>query len=347
MLLLVAVFFIKPASSAGRILIYKISSQILADNWLGGIGINQFKTTYPYYQASYFASGKHTSAELLLADNTYYAFNDYFQFIIETGIVGVFILFAAFAAIGWLIRKAYTGGYTKRFVLNLACCQLVAICVAACFTYVFSKPAFQVLFVGCVGVIAFYAFYQSRPANYAVPVIAVLIAAICLSAPYSFNLNNYRSEKEVVNIKTLHRAGLKSDVKKKLLSLPPFLQDNEGYLEIKYEHLMQEGNIQAAETTLKKLIKTVASNNNYLRLANLYFIKGETKKAEKAYLLAVHMVPNRFRSRYALYNFYKATGQACKSVECAKEILALPVKIPSYEVERVKRIAANDLNLAH
>lgn len=264
---------------------------------------------------------------------------------IETGVAGAFMILAAFAGIAWLIRKAYTGGYAKKPVLNPAICQLIAICVAACFTYVFSKPAFQVLFVSCIGYTAFHAFYQSRPANYAVPVITVLIAAICLSAPYSFNLNNYRSEKELIDIRALHRAGLKSEVKKKLLSLSPFLQDNEGYLDIRYEQLMQEGNIPDAEITLKKLIKKVASNNNYLRLANLYDIKRETNKAEKAYLLAIHMVPNRFRSRYALYNFYKSTGQVSKSVACAKEMLALPVKIPSYEVERVKNMTINDLKL--
>lgn len=34
-ILFITVYLVKPASSAGRVLIYKVSSKIFADHWLG------------------------------------------------------------------------------------------------------------------------------------------------------------------------------------------------------------------------------------------------------------------------------------------------------------------------
>lgn len=61
-------------------------------NFFEGIGIGNFQVLYGHYQAAYFGAGQYSIKELLLADNTYYAFNDYFQLIIEIGIDGLIIL---------------------------------------------------------------------------------------------------------------------------------------------------------------------------------------------------------------------------------------------------------------
>lgn len=144
--LLYAIFFVKTDSSLGRIFIYKISSQIHKDNWLNGIGIGKFKTVYMHYQADYFRKGKFTETELLLADNTYFAFNDYYQFIVETGIVGIFLLGIFFLLIFLLIKRAVFSDRESVILLN-AIGMLIALCIAACFTYVFNKLEFQFVFV--------------------------------------------------------------------------------------------------------------------------------------------------------------------------------------------------------
>lgn len=52
--LLLLVFFIKPASSTGRIFIYKISYNIFEKNYFSGIGTGKFPGVYGQYQAHYF-----------------------------------------------------------------------------------------------------------------------------------------------------------------------------------------------------------------------------------------------------------------------------------------------------
>lgn len=82
----------KSNSSAGRLLIYKVSANMLQDNWLFGTGNGRFKVAYNEFQAAYFQSGNIDSREALLADKTYYCFNDFFQVFIENGLAGLVIL---------------------------------------------------------------------------------------------------------------------------------------------------------------------------------------------------------------------------------------------------------------
>jgi hypothetical protein len=70
-LICLLLFWYKPDSSRGRMLIYKISAGMLKDNRLTGIGYGQFKVKYNECQAVYFSSHNIDSKEALLADNSF------------------------------------------------------------------------------------------------------------------------------------------------------------------------------------------------------------------------------------------------------------------------------------
>ncbi len=84
-----SVVLVKRDSSLGRLLIYKISFDILKDNYIKGVGVGNYKILYGKYQIDYFKNGQYSTKELLLADNSVNAFNDYLQFFIETGLIGL------------------------------------------------------------------------------------------------------------------------------------------------------------------------------------------------------------------------------------------------------------------
>ncbi len=72
-----------------------MSIKLLRENWLHGIGFQKFRVEFNEQQAAYFSNRSLDDNISLLADNTFYAFNDILQWIIETGIVGflIFVLF--------------------------------------------------------------------------------------------------------------------------------------------------------------------------------------------------------------------------------------------------------------
>jgi len=124
----------------GRILIYKIGWNIFENHLNKGIGLGNFKVVYKDYQIDYFKNHPYSIKDLLVADNTQFAFNDYFQFIIETGWVGLtsFVLLSAILYSMVSQRNENVNRKMGKMEL-LASFVLTTILVAAAFTHVFES----------------------------------------------------------------------------------------------------------------------------------------------------------------------------------------------------------------
>lgn len=85
---LFGIYQFKKESADGRLLIWKVSTHIIKDNPLFGVGFDRFKTHYMDAQATYFIENKDAS-EVMRADNNYYAFNELAQLTVENGIIGL------------------------------------------------------------------------------------------------------------------------------------------------------------------------------------------------------------------------------------------------------------------
>ncbi|MBK7307135.1 MAG: O-antigen ligase family protein [Chitinophagaceae bacterium] len=128
------IFLNKSDSSSGRLLIYKVSAVMLKENLLWGIGHGQFKIQYNQYQAAYFAAHNIDSKEALLADNTFYAFNDLLQAVIENGIIALLFLAAIIFLLVLQIKKAKTNASNKHF-FTASVASLLCIVTGALFSY--------------------------------------------------------------------------------------------------------------------------------------------------------------------------------------------------------------------
>ena len=115
---LILSFGFKTGSTQGRILVYKITLPIYLEHWKKGIGYGNFKSTYPLYQAKYFENNHDNISEIMLADNTYYAFNDYWQFLIEGGIKSIIVLLIGGAFLVILYHRSKDSVQKKKFTLT-------------------------------------------------------------------------------------------------------------------------------------------------------------------------------------------------------------------------------------
>ena len=61
------------------------------------------------------------------------------------------------------------------------------------------------------------------------------------------------------------------------------------------------------------------------------------KAAEKQFLQASHICPNRFRYRYALFKLYQTQNDTLKSKSIAIEISKMAVKVNTPVVVTIKR----------
>jgi O-antigen ligase len=145
--LLLAFYFYKSDSSQGRLLIYKVSFSMLKENWLLGIGHGQFKVQYNLAQSHYFSMHSIDNKEALLADNTIYAFNDFFQVVIEHGLLGLFfVLTFAFLIVGQLKKVQINEQAQPLFIAAQA--SLLCIFITSLFSY--SLQIFPIIFQATV-----------------------------------------------------------------------------------------------------------------------------------------------------------------------------------------------------
>lgn len=330
---LLAVFF-KTDSSLGRLLVYKISLQILQDHWLTGIGWGNFEVAYGTYQVAYFKSGDYSTKELLLADNTRFAFNDYLQFVIETGITGGLVMLAILIGIVRIIKRVLQ----KRppLLLLLAVVQVIAIGVAAACMHILERFAFQALLIVCLVIIVFYNYASTKVIWRYLLTTVVLIGSLAWMH-FGAYIRHYEAYRRYEAAKELYRAGYITDAVKEYQLLYPALQ-KDVYFSLDYASaLINLEQFTNAIPVLQQLTTATNSAAVQIKLATCYEQTNQPEAAEAAYETAIYMVPNRFTYRYYLFTFYKNTAQKRKAALAARSISTLPVKIPSLQVTAIQK----------
>lgn len=324
-------FLYKTDSTLSRILIYKISFSILKDAYLFGIGLGNFKHTYLDYQAFYFANGNFTEKEMLLAGNTYYAFNDYYQFIIEAGLIGLFVLIFLFISIYKLIKKCLLN---TSFIVKISIGILIAITIAALFTHVFEKLLTQVLFVSSIAFLLLS--IATKKSKSFILIIGLVINLVLIFKEYGFYLLHLDDYKKFRAAEELYDLGYYNTAKENFESLYPVLKHDAEFLSLLADLNFRLNNPKECLQLYHELIKVKKHHLNYMKLAKAYE-QINKHKAVYYYKKAINCVPNRFTTRYALFNFYVKKMCYKDAIGIGNEILTIPIKVPSKRVFSIKR----------
>lgn len=329
---------VKGDSSQGRLLIYKISWSMFLENWATGIGFGNFQLLFGQYQAVYFNTAAYSQSELLLADNTYYAFNDYFQFVIETGVGGSFLLFVGLVSLLALIRSACVNVLSDkgRLLVYLSVTQILAIGSAALFTHIVERVEFQLVITFCIAVLVWYSL-TGVVRYYSIAAIVVIqtglithhIIPAIIKSRFKDQWELARSLKaQGAHLKALH---IYESVYVSLHNDADFLQD---YGDL----LFESGKFSHALAEFRECAKRKTSYQLCMRIATCLDANGQIEEAEEEYMKAVNMVPNRFNSRFRLFRFYIKNGFLEKARLCSIQILSMPIKIPSHQIDYIRRV---------
>ncbi len=331
--LFTVLFFVKQDSSKGRLLIYKVTfSQLKANDYIYGLGLGKFKAVYNQLQANYFMQNDMNSKEALLAGNGYYLFNDWLQVVLEIGLIGMCILGICIG----LFFKLYKWKPTHKALLIAANAVLICIGTAALFNYPLQTVSIFGLFVVCI-IIHFYYAYQLRTSFQHHLFIGlkntVLLLLSILSICYGTTIYNYK--KKATLAFELSRDGYKNEADRifKQLDKTNFADYNCKY---NYASLFYfKNNLAAAEQKIDEALQLAYSVEGVKLKADILYEQHKITEAEKYYLQAVYIVPNRMLTKYTLMQFYKQTHQLKKAKYWATVILKMPIKIPSATTEEL------------
>ncbi|TCC88042.1 hypothetical protein EZ428_20175 [Pedobacter frigiditerrae] len=327
--------YIESDSSLGRLLIYKVSAKMFLEHPFSGIGWGAFQKEYNLHQALFFKSGNYTQKEFLLADNTFYAFNDYWQFIVEMGIIGGLCLLMSLLLIIALIRTRLKNNANDPFLKLLVAIALM-VCVAAFFTHVFEHKPFQVVMLCMLAYMILYdRIKRLRPQIRACALTAIpVVLSLAIYLNEIRNIDNYQKLEQA---KLLSATGYVNESISILEKLYPTLRDDVGFLKTYSETLSGRSMTRRKTSLLREILAQYSDNSTFLKLGLAYKELGRFKQAEAAFLQSVYMVPNRFVPREALYQFYLRNKQYEQASYWRKIILTMSVKIPSERIEAIKQ----------
>ncbi|MGC9093896.1 MAG: O-antigen ligase family protein, partial [Bacteroidota bacterium] len=88
----------RPSSAEARLLIWRVTKEMITDKLALGIGYGNYATRYMDYQARFFASPENVRTYSMVAGNVKYADNDFLQIFAELGIVGTTVFVVLLAA---------------------------------------------------------------------------------------------------------------------------------------------------------------------------------------------------------------------------------------------------------
>lgn len=341
-------FYLKKLSAVGRIMTADISTHHLFEHFWLGTGVGRFTWYYPQWQAQYFASHPAPSKDYFLAaGESYILCNEYVQLFQTAGLVG----FAVFVLI---LVWFFTAGTSKyKALLHAARLTVIALLICGFTSYPFHVNILLLLLVMCFAIVvkagnnkgpalarALAAIKLPNVCTRLATVGAVAIAGIaCFTViraweaklewdEISKRLNDTRAETKAVYEKV--GESLNNDGR--------FMTDYGIFL------LEDSADCQQACVLLEKAKKYFISRSTIETLAEAYRKQGNDTKAIENYEWLCQYLPNKFGPRLQLLSLYQRTRDTVEAKKLAHEILAMPVKIPSPDVDKVKQEAAAALS---
>lgn len=329
------IYHFKKESADGRMLIWKITSNIIKNNSILGVGHDRFKAYYMNAQADYFNKGIELS-EAMVADNSYYAFNDIIQFVSEHGLLG-FVL--TIAIIVFCLRIKTTR--EKAFLKPLSIGILSSVIVFGMFSYPIQILPIKTIWVFSLVILVnidrekIVLHYKKKSSMLNSKHLWLLKSCLLFTGVIAIWIVNTRvkvienSFKDWKAAVYMHNLGIYNESIKSFEKAFPVLQKDGDFL-------MNYGKTFSLSGQHKKTIETLNMAKRFLNttviettLGNSYQALREYEKAERAYQVAVNMVPSRFYPHYLLAKLYDESGQKYKAEAKAQELLQKAVKVPS------------------
>ncbi|MDO5981569.1 O-antigen ligase family protein [Flavivirga spongiicola] len=347
---LLGVYHFKKGSSDGRLFIWKVSTEIIKDFPLTGVGFDKFKAHYMNYQAGYFVKHGETS-EALVADNTYYAFNEWLQFVTENGLIGFLIL----VILMYTLLKIQVADKNRNLLLIIRG-TLLSISVFALFSYPMQiLPIKFVIIIGLslmasLDIQKYTVFNRNKNSTpyklLGLKTIALVfgILGILKGVTYIETLDS--AFKTWKNGLTIYQYGDYQGAVDEYAKAYPILKKDGDFL-------MNYGKGLAMNKQNKEAAQVLEIAKQYLNTTIIETALGDAYKgvkqyneAEMAYQDAANMIPIRFYPLYLQAKLFEESGENEKAVAIAKNILNKEIKVPSTAIKEIqaemKRVIENN-----
>lgn len=332
---LISLYHYKKASSDGRAFIWKVTTDMIADNSVFGVGFDRFRTYYMNYQANYFAKNGET-AEALVADNVFYAFNEGLQFVSENGLIGLLLLFIVMYILFQtrLSREYQAMSITAKTVL-------LTIGVFACLSYPLQILPIKTILVialallACLDLSVFEFKLSENNMRFSLYKVSFLLFSLIVIINKSMYINKVDKGFKTWKIASSPFENYETVLKEYEIAYPIFKNQGDFLMEYGKTLSLAEKNAKAI-TILQRAKQHLNTTVIQTALGDAYKGIKQYKKAEIEYQRAYNMCPSKFYPMYLLVKLYDETNDKKKVKIMANNILNKGVKIPSTAIKEIQ-----------
>lgn len=293
-------YLMKKDSADGRLLVWKISLSEAMKHPVGWIDGRTFSAVYGEAQEEYFSRNGYTDEEERVAEVPDFAFNEYIQAFMMTGIWGLAALLLVLGGSLALCRREKTFGVSG---------ALLSVGIFAFFSYPFHIPAIVAAFVLLVIVALTDYFYKDGKARFDVKSGMVVGYTAIMAGGLSFYCF-MRNELEVRDVskwsqaRMLYNTGAYSSAVESYQQLYG-MDDNADYRFELARSLYKTGCYQQAKDVLEKTLSDVSGDPMILNLmGRSEHAMQDYEQAEEYYLRSITRVPGRIYPYYLLVKLY-------------------------------------------
>ena len=326
-LLVAGMYLYRPQSADGRLLIWKICAKhIIAEKPLFGHGMGSFHREYMPAQAAYFASGYATETEKLLAADNTHAFNEFIRIACECGLVGVS------ASILLLFAIINSGSREFTSLRGGAAMALVCGIVFACFSYPSDVPLLCLLYAVLI-ICALPPLPFDRRKRHILYIGISIVAIVLITSSASHGIRYHRMEKALSKLLVSDDKDNKAYIKSEIANFA----DNERILSQYAYTLCRKGQYRDAIPALERSIALFPTAAKVQDLGDAYKETEQYDKAAECYKTASQMLPAYVMPPYKLYVLYRDGGWDRETLQYARHIDMMTVKVESRRTEEIKK----------
>lgn len=344
-------YYLKKDSADGRLLIWKVSSEMIKDKPVLGHGAGKFEANYMNYQANYLKP-KPDVSEARQADNVMYAYNELLKITVEHGIIGLLLALGAICCLCF-VKTVFRNNNTINLSFLAAHGGFLSILIFSLFSYPSDILPIKMMFMLVSAMISSLQnpicivevgkktspvfLLKSAFASTMVLFTALIVVLIIFYPTSKCICRQYKGYKSWKDASDIYNVGAYPECLEDFELAFPFLKNNGNFL-VQYGKALEIAGkfessnllLEEAKLHLNNVILYTCQGNNYKAI-------GKHTQAEQAYLHAWHMAPARFYPLYLLAKLYDETEQHEKAVTMAKKIMEKEVKVRSIAITEIQK----------
>lgn len=342
----------KQASSDGRLFIWKISLQAIANKPFLGSGYGQFEHDYNLAQANYFATKAATQQEIYNASYVHMSYNEFLENLFEGGVIGL-VLFVALLAVLLFPPLGDGGGDGGVFFAYAGIASFAIMCFL---NFTIQAIPVRALFILYTGVCCVYYPIGSATFLRLLTLPKPLLVAksfvyfplgvggrVCVLALSTFlffkslTLSKAYSQCNTI-LETSNDLG-SNEALQEMAALKNDLNQSTHYLQGYAQLLFRAKHYDAAIEKYNKALDYTSNPEIYMELGNCLTKRAKFTEALQSYKIAENIEPHRFAPKYGLMKIYGFAKDYGNAKDIAQQIVAMNPKVESEKVEFYKKEA--------